>query len=233
MLARSPELLRFLQDLIKTSRFSREFLEFAADRLGWAATRKIIADKMPTQPKITMGDFGEALSVAILVEFERYAIPVQKLRYKITNNQTQPSTDALGFRVEGDNIVEACFVESKLRTVPDTGAPAQAYKQLNDDYMKDLPDILVFVAQRLFEMNNPLADTFMRYLRDREDRDFDTFTVSLVYDKNHWNDASLDNIEELQVPLGKVSVQIVHVNELRALVKALYEELGLSCNGDE
>ena len=111
---RTPELLAYLEELAKTARYSRKFLESAAQELGWKKIQSLVAAKQPTLPNIKRGDFGEALSVAVLAEFDAYIVPVPKLRYKITKNQTLPSTDAVAFKVKDGRITEVSFVESKL-----------------------------------------------------------------------------------------------------------------------
>jgi hypothetical protein len=64
----------------------------AAD-LRWADAEEYFATpNVATREKVQRGDFGEALTGAILEQCYKYTIPVVKLRYKQAANQTQPGS---------------------------------------------------------------------------------------------------------------------------------------------
>ncbi len=53
-------------------------------------------------------------------------------------------------------------------------------QQLREDYTLKLPDILLFVAQRLYDCNDPLFDAFLSYMGDRTDNtDLDSFRIGI------------------------------------------------------
>ena len=152
----SNEVMEHLENMLSDALFAPGFLRRVAEKLTWRGVyEKILARRASASEKVKRGDFGEALFGAILVEFHDYLIPVPKLRFKVTPNQTLTGTDTLALRLtpEGE-IGEVCFVESKLRTNPDRMVAVEGCAQLVQDYDVRLPDILEFIAQRLHERND-------------------------------------------------------------------------------
>jgi len=146
-----------IRDLLIHARLDLEFLQDAAQHLGWDKVQALAASTQPKGVKMQRGEFGEVLSSAMLQQFHGYTIPVQKLRFAISSDQSLPGTDVIALRLDKrGKITEVGFVESKLRTKNDTGAAVQGYEQLKRDYEQRQSDMLRFVAQRLHERNDSL-----------------------------------------------------------------------------
>jgi hypothetical protein len=185
---------------------------------------------MPTLESVRRGDFGEALASAMLEEFHGYAIPVPKLRFKTAGNQTLPATDTLALKLDDSGLVEeACFVECKLRTVRDNRAAVDGYRQLLSDYENKLPEILVFVAHRLWEQRHSLFGAFASYLADRDHGiENDTFRLGLCYDTGKWDERALVDLEDSGVALPSLTAHVTRIDHLRALTDELFSELGMT-----
>ena len=233
----SPEIKSYILKLLLDARFSPTFLESidsAAEELGWQEVKKlIVSEGMPTWVPTRRGDFGEIIITAILEEIQGYIIPVAKLRYKVTGNQLLTGTDSLALKMNSEReITEVCFVESKLRTAfnkeEDKMIAVQGSKQLQKDYESKLPDILSFIAQRLFETNNELFEPFMNYMRYRKDTtDIDTFRLSLCCDQDAWKEVVLVNLEENEVHVPQLIVHRIRIKELGPLTEDLFTAIGV------
>ncbi len=230
-----------LRDLYVSARFDLHFLESlkgSAASLGWEwnKVRKSIVEKgIPTISNFKRGEFGEVLITAVLEQFHDYKIPVYKLRYKITANQSLPGTDivALGINNEG-TIIEVCFVETKLRTRKDNMAAIDGYKQLKETYESKLPDILTFIAARLQERKDNLYKAYMFYLLDRTDnRGKDNFRLGLCWENSEWSENVLENLQDNGVDLPKLILHVIPINNLRQITDELFADLGVKEVSDD
>ncbi len=233
----SPEIRSHLINVLRDARFNPSFLETldsAAEDTGWHEVKElIISQGMPTWVAAKRGDFGEVLITAILEETLGYVIPVAKLRYKITGNQLLTGTDSLALKLNPEGaIIEVCFVESKLRTAikkeEDRMIAVQGCQQLQKDYESKLPDILSFIAQRLWDTKSELFEPFMNYMRYRQDTtDIDTFRLSLCWDQEEWNEQVLGNLEEHEVGVPQLIVHKICIKELGPMTDDLFAAIGV------
>jgi hypothetical protein len=224
-----------MEDLLRDARFDMAFLGDAAEYLGWASVRARVAAAQPTGATARRGEFGEVLSAAVLDEFHGYTIPVQKMRFAIRGDQSLPGTDVIALRLGGaGEIVEVCFVESKLRTTGDTGAAQRAHEQLKSDYEQRAPDMLFFVAARLHERNDPLFPEFMRYMHDRESAaESDSFGLCLTWERVRWSEAVLQNLEDDEVELDPLTVHVFLIQDLAQLTNELFDAIGVETVTDD
>jgi hypothetical protein len=223
-----------LTQLLQASAADTGFLEDLARRLGWGTTEAIVRQRLTSNRTARRGRFGEVVGVNMLRQFDGYVIPIEKPHFMITGGQSQPSTDAVLFRVANGAIKEVCFVESKLRTRADGIAGAEGMRQLADDYAKQIPDMLTFTASRLYDQGSSLYDPFMEYMRSREDeRQRDAFRLLLFYDVSAWSERCLANIEDDGPGVSPVTVHAVRVADLPALVNDVFARCGVQVPDDE
>lgn len=226
-----------LLNLLTTSRFDPEYLKAITQRLGWQNFKKsIIAKQVPKQTKIKRGQFGEALINAILQEFYDYKIPVPKLYFRITSDQSLPATDTVALKIgEQGAITEVCFVESKLRRdAKNVQVALEGCSQLQADYQSKLPDILKFISERLHERQDPLFDAFLNYLGDRLDTtDRDTFSLSLCWEASAWSETVLENLQENNIELPRLTVHLIRINNLSQLIDDLFAKMGVNEISDD
>ena len=221
--------INHIRDLLIHARLDPKFLQDAAKYLGWDKVQALAASSQPKGFRMRRGEFGEVLSSAMLQQFHGYTIPVQKLRFAISSDQSLPGTDVIVLRLDSQRkITEVGFVESKLRTGSDTGAAVQGYKQLKHDYEQQQSDMLHFVAQRLYERNDLLKDEFMKYMLDREDRrDRDSFQLFLIWEQPGWSETVLQNLEDNDVELDRLTLHVTLVQNLGQLTEKLFRSIGV------
>ena len=217
-----------LRDLLTHARLDPKFLQEAAQYLGWDKVQALAAATQPKGLTARRGAFGEVLSSAMLEQFHGYTVPVQKLHFAISSDQSLPGADVVALKLDHEGeIIEVAFVESKLRTGNDTGAAVQGYEQLKRDYEKQQSDMLRFIAKRLHERNDPLFHELMRYMRDRGDRsDRDSFQLCLIWEQPVWSETVLQNLEENEVELKRLTVHVTRVQQLAQITEQLFKSMG-------
>lgn len=226
------EVRQHLQELLIRFKIPPSFLDRVRRRLNWDEKRmreQLIARSIPAQPSAKRGEFGEVLICALLEHFSGFSFPVPKLWFKLTSGQSLPATDALGIKTDNSgNLIEICYIESKLRTTPRRSAAVEAAKQLSDDTSVVVPDILSFVARILDQRNDPLTETFIDYLADRSDtRERETYCIGLCWERAAWDDTVLFNLEQDDTHLERLSIPIVRIQNLGMLTDELFEAIGI------
>ncbi|MHB8603271.1 MAG: Hachiman antiphage defense system protein HamA [Nitrosotalea sp.] len=204
-----------------------DYLKKLSESIGWERTKKeFIEGTIPKKKNMKRGRFGEMLSSSILEEYHGYAIPIHKLQYTITSGQSLPGTDLIAIKKNDSEITEMCFVESKLRTTSNTKAITEGYLQLEKDKHGGIPAMLKFVMARLADKKDPLLQLFINYLILRTDSR-DTFRVVAVYDKKHWSETSLTNLDqEITSIRHKLVIDVVQMEDLQKVVEAFYNSIG-------
>jgi Cap4 SAVED domain len=229
----SEEVKKYLIDLLRENRIDPKFLEAAKKRLSWAKLKLLEKAKVPSQLSVKRGDFGEAVSSAALAKLHGYRIPVPKLHFTVTGNQTLPSTDVLAIKEDNSRVTEVCFVESKLRTVVSKQTAVQGCRQLEHDQSMAIPHMVLFAANRLFEVNDALADKLLDYLDSREEKDVDTSSLNLFFEDSIWTEEVMENLEAIQTRLPHLTVRVTRIVGLGALTDELFARLGVNHVIDE
>ncbi len=232
----SDEIKSELARRITDARTDRAFVREAATFLGWDGVRDLMDSVIPTVGTLRKGRFGEVLAQWVLEELHGYAVPVNKLHFALTQNQSLPGTDLLAVKVntEGTEIVEVCLLESKLRTSADTGCGVEAHDQLVADARQRIPAIYRFTAERLREQGDPLFGAFMEYLRERRQSGgpSDTFRIFLTFDVEPWSETTLVNLHELPPDLAQLAAHKLLVTGLAQLIEDVYGSVGMTSGED-
>ena len=222
-----------LADLMRDAYLDTDYLADLADRYGWGKVRdKILRPRADTRPSVRRGDFGEAVTVEYLKAVEGYHIPVIKLRYKMSANQTLPGTDCIAFRFSDNKLVKVAFVESKFRTAKDLAVAVQGTKQLQQDADSANSETLVFVARQLRKTNNPLTELIEGYIFDRE-AELDEFLLVILHEEVTWDEQILINLEDENLGLEPLQVYVARIIELGQLTDAAFSELDVEVVEDD
>jgi hypothetical protein len=224
----TEEVKNYLCELLRQNRIDLKFLEAAKKRLSWEKLKLLEKAKIPNQLSVKRGDFGEAVSSATMSKLHEYRIPVSKLHFSITGNQTLPSTDVLAIKEDGKRITEVCFVESKLRTTASKQTAVQGCQQLDNDQSMAVPHMVLFAANRLYEIGDPLSGKLLDYLESREDNNIDTSSLNLYFEDSIWSEEVMENLEALKTKLPHLTVRVTRVVGLGALTDELFARLGVT-----
>jgi len=222
-----------LKQIFIQSSVNLDLLKSLTKKYGWDKSYELfVASGQPSNRNMAKGRFGEILLVGVLKEFFDYIIPIHKLQYTITKNQTLPSTDILAIKATSE-ISEMCFVESKLRIVDDINAPVIAYQQLMEDQTYEIPDIIKFAMNRLADKNDPLVDAFILYLLEPIDVTIkkDVFRIGVIYEKEKWNEKSFEKLDKEITGSKRIYVDLLKIEGLQSFVENIYQYLGVTLDG--
>jgi hypothetical protein len=206
---------------------SYDLIEKMSAKIGWNATfTNFISPRLTKQKNMQKGKFGEMLEGAILEEFFNFVIPIKKWRYSITSDQSLPSTDIIAIKNNESEITEMSFIESKVTGTDNKKLVTIAYEQLMNDQNTEFPQILSFIIARLLENNNPLSEKFIDYCL-KKNRNSDSYRVCTVYDKQKWDDKSLENLNEVVLKsTSNLTVDVIRIESLDNVITEIYKDKG-------
>ena len=219
-------------DLLRDAYFGKDYLAALADRYGFAAVKdKLLAPLIPVRENAQRGDFGEAVTVEILETLEGFHVPINKLAYKITANQSLPGTDCLAFKLAESALEEVAYVEAKLRTTRDASVAVEGIRQLKQASQAREPELLIFVLRMLQDKGDALADIVEAYVFERNDSK-DRYILSILYENDHWSEGILERLEDEDIGREPLAVYVTRIAQLGSLVDATYAELRAEAQSD-
>ena len=218
--------------LLRDAYLGQETLADVADRYGFAAVKaKLLAPLIPVRENAQRGDFGEAVTVEILETLEGFHVPINKLAYKITADQSLPGPDCLAFKLSQGELEEVAYVEAKLRTTRDALVAVNGVRQLEQVSKAREPELLTFVLRRLRDKGDVLANIVETYVFGRNDSK-DRYLLSVLYENDHWGEGILERLEDEGIGLEPLVVYVTRIAQLRSLVDETYAELKAEAQSD-
>jgi hypothetical protein len=223
---RQPAHVTYLAYLLERAKTDPAVKEDILGLVGWRPRAG--------RPLIRKGEFGEVVAAAELEEFDRFSVPIKKLRHQIDPEQTQPGNDVVAFVLSEDGEIQRLvFAECKLRTTSDVRAATAAHAQLVADREIGFADILAFILKRFHEQRHPLLDPLRRYLRRRDISDRGDYQVALIWDGAQWGEAVIDRLDPLPDLLDPLTVRVTLCMTLADLVDEVFNEAGMDIVEDE
>lgn len=122
---------------------------------GFPATAKGLK-LFPRNEKTRKGNFAESVFAEYLALAGKGETLVYRLRFNPNVDQSMKGDDVLTFSFKGSTC-EIVVGEAKFRSSPSKAVVLQIMKGLETAYRAGVPMSLIFVADRLFEANDPLA----------------------------------------------------------------------------
>lgn len=215
---------------------SQELLDSAIELLPRSRLRAFVEARSPSTKILRRGVFGEVLAVRLLEEVHNHVVPIKKLRYRTASHDSPKATDVLAIKLDGSRaITSVAYVEAKFRSTRSRlGSLAlDAHEQIRKDCSDEVPGIIAFAAQVLKERNDPLFESVMAYLRDRELLTIDTHHIFLIVDKSCWRDTDLDVLREHDTLLEPLDVHVVTIDSLCDTTDLVYQAVGYQTMPDE
>lgn len=232
---RTDEIETWMSGRLFEERFSPRLVQDLLEALGWDEAAQAVRAGMPTGSALRKGYFGEVLAEAHLEHFDGYSVPVRKLRYMMASGQSLPGVDVFAIKVGIDNdVVTACYLESKVRTGSEPGVAVTSVEQLSDGVSKRVPEILLFVAARLEERTDPFYTTLLAYMHDRAGtQGLDEYRCFLTWEQQRWSERVIENLAESDRRLTPLTVVVAHIDELDSMVERCYQTAGLAVDPDD
>lgn len=218
----------FMSNIVNPSLYAEVAQKYGPKR----AAEALISPKIPTLSRMRKGRFGELLTTNILAEFYEYEVPIQKMKFLITSDESQPSTDVIAVKKQKDRVIEVCYLESKLRTTEITSMGKDAFLQLKNDLAKKIPDMLAFVVNQLYEKRDPFYQEMLKFMMERVPSVAESFRIGIISEKNKWSETCLVNLGEVikEKERYKIEVDIIRISCLDQLVKDLFESFGIEAD---
>jgi hypothetical protein len=227
--APTPDVEAFLRAEMAGGRYDPAFLQAAAAEMGWDDVGRLFASGQPITVRARRGYFGEVLAAALVRDFRDYLVPVKKYLVAPHPEISPPATDILGLKTDASGEVsEVCLIEVKLRTNRDRQIAVKAVDQLVKDRSIDFPNIVRFALVRLYEAGHELFHPFARYLRSSvAEPAVETSRTFLVFERDIWDEACLEELEAHTFTLEPLNVHIVLISDLAPLTNRLFATLGI------
>lgn len=212
------ELVTRLLDHRTTQRVANDMITI----LGWEAARRRY---IPQSLSVRRGDVGEMLATAVLEDIAELSVPVKKTRFQLHASSTQPSADVVALELDSaSEVVGLHFCEAKLRTSHDASAAEEAHEQLRVWRDQHFADVLIFIAQRLEELNHQQYEAFIRFLADDALR-ADELHVILIWEASQWRDTVVTNLPQPPDLIEPLTVRALRISALADLTDDLYRVL--------
>jgi hypothetical protein len=215
---------------------SEDLLASAIEMLPPSKLRAFVRSRQPQTQLLRRGVFGEVLAVRLLEELHGHIVPIKKLHYRTANYDSPKATDVLAIKINDELVItDVAYAEAKFRSTRDRIADLgrAAHNQLQNDCKDEIPGILGFAAQILKERNDPLFDSVMTYLRDRDLDKLDSHHIFLVVERGCWRDTDLDSLFQQDDLLEPLDVHVVMIDQLCDKTDYVYELIGFEATENE
>jgi hypothetical protein len=211
------ELIAYLGHELMRNYVSPGELSAVFEDLGVPAVAEHLKkNKFPADVSVRRGEFGEALTGALLRRVERWCVPILKLRYKQRPDQPVQGADVLAFRLRATPPIVA-VPEVKTRTSKQLNLGVEANDSLNM-VLERLSQSIAFVVARLNERNSALTPHVAKLLGEA---DFEVQRqVVFVHEHGPWDDRILDRLAVATADPTRVTV--IRLEGLAALVDDAY-----------
>jgi len=121
--------------------------------LGAPKTARLIREYIPKGRRARSGDLGEIFATEVAEQFLNFNVPIRRLRWKDDREMALRGDDLVGLSEDEKGRLRILKGESKSRAKLTTTTVSQAGKTLDNGRGRPGPHSVLFVAQRLREMN--------------------------------------------------------------------------------
>lgn len=125
--------------------------------LGYAGAAALLAERLPRTSRARSGELGEILATELVEEQLGFSVPVRRLRYKDGREMALRGDDFIGLRTEPDGDLSLLKGEAKSRANLAAGTITEARTALSRDGGRPTATSLLFVADRLMEIEGEAA----------------------------------------------------------------------------
>ena len=81
----------------------------------------------------------------------------------------------------------------------------------------------------MHERQDPLFNAFLNYMGNRLDTtNQDTFSLSLCWERSMWRETVLENLQENEIDLPRLTVHVIRLNNLCQITDDLFAKMGIN-----
>jgi hypothetical protein len=190
----------------------------------------VLANKLPDDQKVRVGEFGEALVGAVLRKLRHYTVPILKLRYKHRPNAPVQGADLMAFRLSKNPPIIA-VPEVKTRTLrkrPDYDVGKEAHDSLASA-LSTLDASIEFVAARLADQGNTALAARVMALLTEMPKVIERH-VFVVQEDSQWHDRVIDKLSEVVTEATEVT--IIRMAKVKERIATTYEAAARAVHPD-
>jgi hypothetical protein len=208
-----------------------EALRLRLDKPKYAALLAATAD--PKRNRTRKGDFGEIIAAHSMEYAFGYEIPVKKLRYAKMRSGDQPTgIDLVAFKTNGGALTELCYIESKLRTVPDKDFGVEAHDQLELAWQSTAAEYHMFLLNVLDDQRHVAFESFCDFMAG-EGQCETTFCIALHSDSVAWNEDTISRLSKKPPTLNPLTVLVYRLPDLAESIETSFASIGLHAADDD
>ncbi len=185
--------------------------------------QKYIKDNLTDEGETStlVGSFGEIISTIYLVQFEKYWLPVYKLRYREKKNWAMRMTDVFVVNTNDNKKPIVSYGEVKTNTSGYQGSIGiKGHNSIKRDNALENPDILRFIINTLSDQGKEIEASFFMDIQLNKVHYEIKHKLFLIHDTRFWKEKILENLNaiELDSALQDFTVYPVLIDDLRALI---------------
>jgi hypothetical protein len=182
---------------------------------------------LPSRKITRVGNFGEVLAAAILIDFEGFWLPIYKLRFREKRDWAMRLTDLCLFHVDDINNPLVCYGEVKTKSSgPNPNIAVEGHESIRKDDALSDAEILRFISDRLREAGRLEEYKLITRIRLGKISYRTRHDLFIIHDKAHWKDNVLDNLNACQLDsrLVDFSVRVILIEELARVIESAYDK---------
>jgi hypothetical protein len=243
----TPEVINCLSEEYIVANISPKALKIAlgklkddCDELNLQKFQEFVEENLTDEDKIStlVGSFGEIISTIYLVQFEKYWLPVYKLRYREKKNWAMRMTDVFVINTEDIKKPIVSYGEVKTNTSGYKGnIGIEGHDSIKRDNALENPDILRFIINTLCDQNREDEASFFIEIQLKMKHYETKHKLFLVHDTKFWKEEILENLNacELDSALQDFTVYAVLIDNLKTIIdesfKNSWREAEVIANG--
>ena len=228
-----PEIFQEWAKELRRNYCSDEMLKHMTEVSGMSASKYLNNNKLPSNPSVQSGDFGEIFVSDYLQSFENYLVP--RTRFNSRENKDRPTlgSDVLGYKINPHDSVKAevivIEVKSSASKRNDTIAKNKLQEAIdgsNKDFIRFSTSI-VASYEKLYSSNRAEADILSRFL-NITDNPYQVTYAAVAIHSNYSYDIEVIKkvVAEQHLDSENLRLLVIHSDELMAFIKNIYLKAG-------
>jgi len=196
--------------------------------LGYAGAADVLRERLPRTRRARSGELGEILGTELVEEDLGFKVPVRRLRYKDGREMALRGDDLVGIRVDERDRLRLMKGEAKSRRHLGRTTIKEARAALTRDNGRPTPSSLLFVADRLLEMEGEESQLGRKLRNEVAIRAVPAQNIDHVLFTLSGNEAPAALAEDLRQSDTEHPQTVINmrVEDHQDFIGAVYEEAG-------
>ena len=217
------QLIKAVSEILPTHYISEETLQSWLEKLGASKALKLLKQKLPEDKKKNSGDLGEILATEYVNHELEYEVPIKKLRWKDSREQSLRGDDLIGF-IDKENVLKILKGEVKSSVYITLSIIKKLEKQLNSNEGRPNRHSILFITERLRELGNtPLANKIERIIAEESIKRENIEHLGFTFSGNCPKEIHLKSLNKYNGTIKRIFVGL-HIRDHQDFIKTVYQE---------